>query len=125
MPCSCADCPRTAQNSASKATEVRCPDKEKDFFDSITEQLARPSLVIKGCVMENAMRFPISLLIFGVFVAGTIAAQAAVAARHGGAVTFAGQSEARDMSLPELQAKVVNCHARYEGKGGDMRVASS
>lgn len=103
------------------------------------------------------MRFPISLLIFGVFVAGTIAAQAAdadtscaatfttlsqsarshglpsaefdrmaaVAARHGGAVTFAGQSEVRDMSLPELQAKVVNCHARYEGKGGDMRVASS
>jgi hypothetical protein len=103
------------------------------------------------------MRVPVSLLIFGVFVMGTIAAQAteadtscaatftalsqsarnhglpsaefdnmaAIAARHGGAITSAGQSEVRDMSLPELQAKVVNCHARYEDKGGDMRVASS
>ena len=103
------------------------------------------------------MRIPVSLLIFGVFVAGTIAAQAAdadtncaatftalsasarshglpsqefdrmaaVAARHGGSISQVSQTEARAMSLPDLQAQVVNCHARYDGKGGDMRMASN
>jgi|GEM_PF-2314452 len=49
---------------------------------------------------------------------------AAIAAEHGGAVTFAGRSQVRAMSLPQLQAQVVNCHARYDGKGG-LRIASS
>ncbi len=45
---------------------------------------------------------------------------AAIAARHGGAVTSANQSRVHAMSLPELQAKVVNCHARYDS---DQRLA--
>jgi hypothetical protein len=50
---------------------------------------------------------------------------AGIAMRHGGTITPASQMQASDLSLPELQAQVVNCHARYEGKGGDMRVASN
>jgi hypothetical protein len=49
---------------------------------------------------------------------------ASVAAAHGGEVTLAGRSQVRAMSLPQLQAQVVNCHARYDGKGG-LRMASN
>ncbi len=53
---------------------------------------------------------------------------AAIAARHGGLVNRTSQEEARNMTLVELEARVVNCHARYEGKDrntrGDLRVAS-
>jgi hypothetical protein len=102
------------------------------------------------------MRFPVSLLILGVFVVGTVAAQAAqtdqtdascaatftalsqsaraqglpsqefnrmaaIAVRHGGS---AAASDVAGLSLTELQARVVNCQARYDGKGGDMRMAA-
>ena len=50
---------------------------------------------------------------------------AEIAMRHGGAVTPASQMQASDLSLPELQARVVNCHARYDGNGSDLRVASN
>jgi hypothetical protein len=49
---------------------------------------------------------------------------AAIAARHAGS-DFAGTEDVRDLSLPELQGRVVNCHARYDRSGADTRIAAA
>jgi hypothetical protein len=37
----------------------------------------------------------------------------------------AGLDEARDLSLTDLQARVVNCHARYDRMKADTRIAAN
>lgn len=53
---------------------------------------------------------------------------AAIAAQHGGLVNRTAQEDARNMNLVDLEARVVSCHARYDGKDrnmqGNLRVAS-
>lgn len=48
---------------------------------------------------------------------------AGVAGRHAG--DFSGQvRQVRDLTLTDLSARVVNCHARYDRMRGDTRIAA-
>ena len=49
---------------------------------------------------------------------------AGIAAHHAGS-DFAGAQQMRDLSLPDLEAQVVNCHARYDRSGADTRIAAA
>jgi hypothetical protein len=48
----------------------------------------------------------------------------AIAARRAGS-DFAGAQEVRQMSLPDLENRVVNCHARYDRVLDDARLAAN